>query len=410
MAGIEPGETKRKQLGAWLADVTLDREGLVAKLRQLRDRESLPVFSSAVFELTHLSLPENKAERLLLELLDHRTGLTAALGRDPGLAVAAIDYLTNVKRLMREPAVVEQAYLERTERSAITDVLTGLYNRRFFIQALDRELRRCRRYGLELALLMFDLDSFKELNDRYGHVFGDLVLQRVGQVLRRTVREPDVACRFGGEEFAVILPETDPVGAYSMAERVRERVASSCATESVGGRAVEVRLSGGIAAHPRDGDDAAALIERADRALYRSKCAGRDRVTTFHAERRVDLRFPVQPDVSVTIGGLAGPARVIDLSRGGALLDVPVAYPLGTRLELRVGRAPHAPVEPVTDAADGAGNTTRAVHGCVVRVEPAGRGFRIALCFDERLGSGWVRAHTQSARRPRRPLVPGKHP
>ncbi len=194
------------------------------RLREIRSREGVSTCSSLVHLLANLSLREEEAEALLVGLLDHREEMRTRLGRDPGMRVAAIDYLTNVRELLTNPTIVELSQLRRTERSAFIDHLTGLNNRRYFQTAFEVEVRRSRRYVLPLSLVMLDLDSFKSINDLYGHPFGDLVLRAVGQVLRRAVRDSDLACRIGGEEFSVILPETDRLGAYAVAERIRQRV------------------------------------------------------------------------------------------------------------------------------------------------------------------------------------------
>ena len=220
----------------------------------------------------------DSAEQLLGELQQHREKLGAALGRDPGLQVAAIDFLSNVRRLISSPTVIEYAQLERTERSAMTDPLTTMFNRRYFDSALEIEVRRSRRYSLGMSLLLLDLDFFKSVNDIYGHVFGDLVLRRAGQVVRRAVRESDVACRFGGDEFAVILPETDRLGAYAVAERIRRRIESRFANTPLEGRLVAMTASGGLAVFAEDGAAGEKLVERADQALYQAKRDGRNLV------------------------------------------------------------------------------------------------------------------------------------
>lgn len=370
----------RKRVGALLAEDRPDGDRLTQELRHLRESEGAPTFSIMLHLLAHLELPDVQAERLLGDLLHHRNAVARALGRDPGLRVAAIDYLSNVKPLLTNPTIVESTHLERTERSAVTDVLTGLGNRRHFSNCLGLEVRRSRRYGLRLSLLLLDLDAFKRLNDRYGHLFGDLVLERVGGVLRRAVREADVACRYGGEEFAVILPETDRLGSYAVAERIRRRI-EQFAEQPIGGRKVRLSLSGGIASYPDDAADAARLIDLADEALYLSKHRGKNRISLYHAERRESIRYPAKTSAKVSIAQPGGgdPRRVqaLNLSRGGAWLELPVDAMPGATLELILsGREP-------------AGRSRTWVHrGSVVRVleQPGPRATcRVAIQFDEPL-------------------------
>jgi diguanylate cyclase (GGDEF)-like protein len=166
---------------------------------------------------------------------------------------------------------------EVLRRQSTVDELTGLYNRRYFDETLRRELFRAERKRAALAIVMIDLDHFKRMNDTYGHEAGDVVLRAVGQCLRDGVRRSDVACRYGGEELVLVLPECDAAAATRSAEAIRVAIA---ALELHQGELLlpQVTASFGIAMWPAHGDDAAALLQSADRALYAAKHAGRDRV------------------------------------------------------------------------------------------------------------------------------------
>lgn len=378
----------RNRVSDLLTRDQLGSERLVQRLRELRALEGAPVFAGVMYNLAHLSLAEEEAEELFLGLLDHRESVARILDRDPGLRVAAIDYLSNVKSLLRNPTIVELSELEMTERSAVTDSLTELYNRRYFENSLDIEVRRSERYGLCLALLMLDLDSFKAVNDLYGHPFGDLVLMRAGQLIRSAVRESDVPCRFGGEEFAVVLPETDRLGAFAVAERVRLRIQRGFADTLIDGRAVAMTISGGIACYPEDGHDPAVLTSWADRALYHSKTHGRNRITVYHAERREALRFPVRESSRTRIShgeGAAADVKAINLSASGILLATPEALRPRDPIELMLGAKPERWVVP----------------GRVVRVERSSRqprGNLVAIAFDEPLTDECLQRHTEPGR------------
>ncbi len=140
----------------------------------------LRFFSPTLTILARLDLTEYRAEQVLGRLDDHRAELASALGRDPGLHVAALDYLSNVTGMISCPAIVEDAELERAKIEATTDPLTGLASRRRLGAAIDLEPRRSRRYGLQLALLLLEIDEFKSINDNRGHRVGDRVLERLG--------------------------------------------------------------------------------------------------------------------------------------------------------------------------------------------------------------------------------------
>ncbi len=168
------------------------------------------------------------------------------------------------------------------ERLSATDPLTGLFNRRRMMEALDHEVRRSRRLKHTFAVLMADVDHFKKYNDANGHPAGDAVLKKVGAILREATRDVDVVARYGGEEFFVLMPETEGSGAADVADRVRERLK----TEKIPGESVT--LSFGVAEFPAHGDIGETLIAIADAALYQAKREGRDRVVLAPgaAERR----------------------------------------------------------------------------------------------------------------------------
>jgi len=390
MEALQRREVVRKRLARLLAGDRPDGETLMACLLELRRSEEVEACSIAVDLLARLKLPELQAERLLRDLLRHRGEVTRALGRDPGLRVAAIDYLSNVRPLLANPTIVERSQLERTERSAITDELTGLYNRRHFMSTLTLEVRRSHRYSLQMALLMLDLDGFKEINDRHGHLFGDLVLQRMGRVIRQAVREADIPCRYGGEEFAVVLPETDRLGAFALAERVRQSVETKF-SEPIGGQVALVRVSGGISAYPRDGNDAARIISRADEALYLSKSRGKNRISVYHSEQRRDVRYPVKTASKIRLArpGDEEPSRVValNLSRGGVLLICADSILSGTPVSLRF------------DGRDSGGRPRSWLHaGRVLRVETGGwpaEGRHVAVAFDEPLPEDCLFQHVR---------------
>jgi diguanylate cyclase (GGDEF)-like protein len=167
---------------------------------------------------------------------------------------------------------------EMVRIQAVTDELTGLYNLRHFHTSLDGEIERSRRFGQPVGLMMLDIDDFKAVNDTYGHQQGDLVLIEVGRVLRALSRDIDEPARYGGEEMAVILPQTDVDGAELLAERMRAAVAGIEIDRLDGGGRLKVTASFGVASLPSNASDKDALIAEADAALYRAKRTGKNRV------------------------------------------------------------------------------------------------------------------------------------
>jgi diguanylate cyclase (GGDEF)-like protein len=175
-------------------------------------------------------------------------------------------------------AVENSELYKLTKRMAITDELTGLNNYRFMLQRLDDEIERARRFGRNLSLLMLDADDFKLFNDTQGHVAGDVALSELANVMQSAVRDIDVVCRYGGEEFAILLPETDADGAFVAAEKVREAVASHSFSDADGGKIERITVSVGSATFPQPAADREELLRQADDALYVAKRTGRNRV------------------------------------------------------------------------------------------------------------------------------------
>lgn len=169
-----------------------------------------------------------------------------------------------------------QLLKKELERQALTDMLTGVSNRRFFMQSLEREFSRARRYSTSLAVMILDIDHFKHINDSHGHHAGDLVLTRVASHLQGMMRQHDILSRIGGEEFAIILPETDAEGACVLANRLCESV-RELAMLSEEGERLPITVSIGVSALQPSTADSQTMLKLADKALYLSKDAGRDR-------------------------------------------------------------------------------------------------------------------------------------
>jgi diguanylate cyclase (GGDEF)-like protein len=181
------------------------------------------------------------------------------------VAMTVISTMVNLR--MRKPHILSAA-----------DSLTGLMNRRTFEERWEGEVARARRYGRPISIAAIDIDYFKQFNDNYGHVVGDLALRSVARVIRSRVRAQDFVARLGGEEFVVALPETACASALAMAEQLRTAVAES-SVQLPGSRApVGVTVSVGVASWPEHGEEISRLLERADDRLYEAKLAGRDQV------------------------------------------------------------------------------------------------------------------------------------
>ncbi len=217
--------------------------------------------------------------------------LAVVVGTPPGgvgpLATAVVGTNLVAMLLLAYAAMVIAREQRRSRDAAIrlstVDPLTSLFNRAFLFAALEREIARSARSGRGFCLLMMDLDELKAINDRFGHFHGDRVLRGVGEVIGDGVRRIDTAARYGGDEFVVLLPETDPTGAYVLAEKIRVGVGEI----ALDGDAAEVRpsLSVGVVSYPEDGLTADALMISADGAMYTSKRSGKNRVSAVRRTR-----------------------------------------------------------------------------------------------------------------------------
>lgn len=168
---------------------------------------------------------------------------------------------------------------EEIERTAITDSLTGLYTRRYTLERLDEEMTRSKTRQIKMALLMIDIDHFKNFNDRYGHLVGDQILREVGEIIKGSIREIDIPGRYGGEEFCIVLPDTDLNGAKYAAERIRSSTEERRITAYDAN--VRITVSVGIATYPTDARKRSELVDKADWTLYKAKKQGRNRVCAF---------------------------------------------------------------------------------------------------------------------------------
>ncbi len=205
---------------------------------------------------------------------DRVTGFEAG-GRDYILKPFHVaELLARVQTALREKAAKEAAErrAETFEILAITDPLTGVSNRRYFDMRFSEEIERAKRYGSDLSCLMIDIDNFKSINDTYGHAAGDRVLVEVAAVVKGRMRTTDFVARFGGEEFVVLLPETDIAAAATIADRIRQQIAET----DLGPGLPRVTASFGAAAGA-----ARELLENADKALYEAKARGKNRVESF---------------------------------------------------------------------------------------------------------------------------------
>src|ERR1700674_3672419 len=232
--------------------------------------------------IAHLDLRETQSVEIWDEMLARRRELTDLVGRQVSLRSALMDVLSSAG-LFRVPIVIEYYQIKTLQLNAVTDPLTSLYNRRVFAETFEKELNRARRYSSPLGLVILDLHRFKEVNDKHGHPRGDDVLRAAAATLKKALRTSDSAFRIGGDEFALLLPQTDSAQALALSRRVQTVFAEMLQPLQV---AVTVSMDHGVAIFPQDAEEADQLIRIADERLYRLKHANHSK--TRNGEPRVE--------------------------------------------------------------------------------------------------------------------------
>ncbi len=355
----QEAESLRPELLGLLAEDAHDGPLLSEGLDRLgRDGGASP-HAALLLLLTGLPFEASEACRHWQAIVERRRELGRSLGRDPGARVAVLDYFVHENRMLVEPRLIDLELVDAAETDPTRDERSGLASDRAFRTAVEREVRRARRYGERVALVLFDLDDFAAINRRVGATIGDRLLREAALLLSNGIRDIDLAARPGEDELAVVLPETDRHGATLVAERFRREVEAFFASREAAGQPVGLTISAGVAECPEDARDADALLRCAAQALYHAKAAGRNMVESYRGERRRFRRVDLAPRrVEIEVLGAEPPSRgrIRDASRGGILFVGPEAFDVGAALEVRL------PAEAAARPADG-------LRGTVVRVD-----------------------------------------
>ena len=366
----QPGEAMQPQPSA--EDSFLDL--LVETLEGLDESARGQFLRQFLRTVAQTDLTELQSNEYWARIIERRRELADSLGKRVSLKTAIVDVLSSTN-FLRVPILIEYDEFKKLQINAATDALTGLYNRRLFDEYCDKELNRAKRYGQQLAVVILDLHKLKEVNDRYGHLQGDQVLQIAAATLRKTLRASDFAFRIGGDEFAVLLPQTDPEQAVTLCRRVRSQYEAELRPLKLD---IGVTLDFGVAVHPQDGDQKSDLLGLADKKLYELKHAGRASSRVIPLEPPLREAPPPLPSLRIPTaapsgsGAAAAPAlrseqrkwervslagtkahailtdgtqktaRVIDLSYGGVALQ----FEKGEDLPAQFNAVLHVPILP----------------------------------------------------------------
>jgi len=291
-----PGDSTHTQLPA--EDAFL---GLLIETLDNLDRSARGQFLQRFFKtVTQLELTDTQSLDYWEQILARRAELSENMGKPISLKTAMVDVLAS-SNYLRVPILMEYEELKKLQINAATDPLTGLYNRRLFEEYFEKELNRARRYGQSLALVILDLHRFKEVNDHYGHLQGDKLLQAAASTLLKSLRTSDYAFRIGGDEFALLLPQSDAEQAATISRRVRTIYASATQPMRLD---VGLDLDYGFAVFPHDGDQKEVLIRVADERLYQLKLS-----TRAHAAQAPEPAPPAASSPAAAPGIAPGPER-----------------------------------------------------------------------------------------------------
>lgn len=248
-------------------------------LKKVMDLDEPACLKNIISRFDYKPLSNNSRSLMLVPLSSHGVAiglLVAESGEEGRFYDKDIQMLSIVAR--SAALALENAELHRrTEELTINDELTETFNYRYFVQKLQEEKRRAARYELPLSLIMVDIDWFKKLNDSYGHEVGNIVLRSLSEIIKRCIRDVDVFCRYGGEEFVIILPQTPQVEATQIAERIRQQIEKAVIDVGKVGK-LKVTVSVGVTSFPENGKSQDELLAVADQALYRAKGEGRNLV------------------------------------------------------------------------------------------------------------------------------------
>ncbi len=312
-----------------------DDSQLVHGIEELSGRWGDVVFQKALLELVGKEFDPERARHYWEGSFAHRKNCSTSPERCR-LRPALLNYLHQEARELRDPRIVEAEELASIRQAAITDGLTGLYQQTYFKTCLEKEVARERRLPERgLAVVLFDLDRFKQYNDRCGHLAGDSALQLVGSAIRGGIREGDVAARYGGEEFALLLTGVKSSQAFQIADRIRQAIEQTEFPQQHVLEGGNLTISGGFAVFPGHGETALELLEAADRQLYRAKKL-RNAICPLHPEKRRSQRHPARTILELAPAGEGFQFGLsFDISRQGLQAGCSVEFVPGSIIDLK---------------------------------------------------------------------------
>ena len=336
------------------------------------------VHAGLLMLLCNVSFEETEARRHWEAMVKHRAALSAVAGRPAPLRAAMADYLIGLNQRAARPRLIDVIETLRSGATEMTDPLTSLRSKPFLDEQIARETSRAARFKIDLSYVHLEIDDFTRITERLGHSMGTILIQELAGIIRSSIRNIDYCARISGSEFGLLLTETDRMGAYHVADRIRQKLEAFHLERRVAGRPFELSISAGVASYPDDAGGPEELAARAREAWFMARARGTGRVATHYRERREFIRLTTDhEDLQIKLGDPAGDgsgptATLKNISAGGVLFesDRPIEIGRAVQIECRNRRESGSVVIP----------------GHVVRIERfengSGTRYEIGVLFD----------------------------
>ncbi len=315
------------------------------------NKKGSDIYPLILSTLTSLELDAKDAQYHWQQIILNWQALSNKLGRKVSLQTAVCDYFNTIHATIKSPKIIDIRLYEKTLLNSHIDELTGLYNRRFGDEILEREVSHSMRHNQDISLIFFDIDNFKEINDTYSHAAGDLYLIEIAKIISKLKRVEDVAIRFGGEEILLLLRKTDGREALIIGNRILKEVANL--ELNYEGHTISTTMSGGLASCPIHGETVKELLKSGDIALYQAKGAGKNTILFSTIDKRRCLRVELFAPIIIKKFDFnyenVIEANGQDISLSGIRFQTNMQLKLGMKIQLQLHLPKHKQLQVIAE-------------------------------------------------------------